>query len=253
MLGARTLHGGARRVAPTGVKRDISLAAIVAKLGGFGGPTVSKDLKVPPKIPTVTKLEWSSPLKVVKYPDPRLRAVNAKVGVFDESLMQLAKEMIAVMYTDDGVGLAAPQVGVNVRVMVFNPVGREKPGNEVILVNPEIMSQSGPRGTLEEGCLSFPKIFGEVDRPTDIVVKAQNEKGEAMQLKLGGPTDEGVWLSRIFQHEYDHLQGILFHDRMGKDVVTGVRERLVAMEEEFVAANPGVKVQRLPAPKKPGF
>uniref|UniRef100_A0A7R9YZE9 Peptide deformylase n=1 Tax=Chlamydomonas euryale TaxID=1486919 RepID=A0A7R9YZE9_9CHLO len=134
-----------------------------ARAGGFGAPQVSRDLKVPAKLPTVTQLEWSSPLEIVKYPDPRLRAVNAKVGVFDESLLRLAKEMIEVMYQDDGVGLAAPQVGINLRLMVFNPDGQGKPGNEAILCNPEIMSMGGQKVAMEEGCLSFPRIYGRVE------------------------------------------------------------------------------------------
>lgn len=218
---------------------------------GFAAPAVSKDLLVPKNAPTVTKLEYQLPLSIVKYPDPRLRRVNAKVNVFDESLMRLAKDMIRVMYEDDGVGLAAPQVGVNIRLMVFNPEGKTKPGNESILVNPEIsFTSSETQVTDTEGCLSFPKMYAEVQRFRDIKVRAQNEKGEEVQLDLGGDDEAGAWVSRIFQHEYDHLQGILFHDRMKKVEVDKIREDLLAQEQAFVAANPGVEVQLLDA-KKP--
>lgn len=192
----------------------------------------------------MTKLEWTSPLQIVKYPDPRLRAVNAKIGVFDDSLLRLAKEMIEVMYQDDGVGLAAPQVGVNVRLMVFNPAGRDKPGNESILVNPEIVEQLGGKEADTEGCLSFPQIYGDVERSRQISIKAQDEKGNPVKLTLTDP-----WVARIFQHEYDHLQGVLFHDRMKPAVLETVRSELVALEEGFLAANPGAKINRVPPPK----
>lgn len=203
----------------------------------------------PKGLPVVTKLEWSKPLGIVKYPDPRLRQVNAKVGVFDGSLIELAKEMAEIMYQDDGVGLAAPQVGVNIRMMIFNPRGREGRGQDTILVNPEIIVAAKPNATETEGCLSFPKIYADVERPRDVTVRAQNEKGETVHLQLGGENEEAAWISRIFQHEYDHLQGILFHDRMKPAILETVRAPLVEMEETFVAAQPGVKVQRVPAVK----
>eukprot|EP00200_Dunaliella_tertiolecta_P004990 CAMPEP_0202354706 /NCGR_PEP_ID=MMETSP1126-20121109/9911_1 /ASSEMBLY_ACC=CAM_ASM_000457 /TAXON_ID=3047 /ORGANISM="Dunaliella tertiolecta, Strain CCMP1320" /LENGTH=235 /DNA_ID=CAMNT_0048947211 /DNA_START=132 /DNA_END=839 /DNA_ORIENTATION=+ len=214
---------------------------------GFGQKT-AKDVKGK-DAPVVDKLEWERPLQIVKYPDPRLRAVNARINCFDDSLVQLAKEMIEIMYQDDGVGLAAPQVGVNVRLMVFNPYGSEKPGNESILVNPEVVESSRIKGTGEEGCLSFPKIYGEVERPRDVVVHAQNEKGEPISLNLGGSDIDQAWISRIFQHEYDHLQGVLFHDRMRPNVIESNRKQLVALEEAFISANPGVPVKRIPPPK----
>lgn len=112
----------------------------------------------------MTKIEWQSPLSIIQYPDPRLRAVNGRVGVFDEKLAALAREMFDVMYRseDGGVGLAAPQVGVNLRLMVFNPGKEREPEEEVVLVNPQVISASGAIRGFEEGCLSFPGIYGEV-------------------------------------------------------------------------------------------
>ncbi|KAG2496147.1 hypothetical protein HYH03_005749 [Edaphochlamys debaryana] len=225
----------------------LAVCARAAKSSGKGFGTASKALQ---EIPTITKLEWTSPLQIVKYPDPKLRAVNARIGVFDDSLSKLAKEMIEVMYQDDGVGLAAPQVGVNVRLMVFNPEGKGRPGNESVLVNPEIVEQTGGKELDEEGCLSFPRIYGDVERSRNVVVKAQDAKGNPIKLTLTDP-----WIARIFQHEYDHLQGVLFHDRMKSTVLETVRPSLVALEEEFLAANPGqaAAVVRLKPPKAKGF
>lgn len=112
----------------------------------------------------MTKIEWQSPLSIIQYPDPRLRAVNGRVGAFDESLARLSKEMFEVMYAseDGGVGLAAPQVGVNLRLMVFNPGKEREKEEEVVLVNPQVVSASGPIRGFEEGCLSFPGVYGEV-------------------------------------------------------------------------------------------
>ena len=112
----------------------------------------------------MTKIEWQSPLSIIQYPDPRLRAVNGRVGAFDESLARLSREMFEVMYAseDGGVGLAAPQVGVNLRLMVFNPGKDREKEEEVVLVNPQVISASGPIRGFEEGCLSFPGVYGEV-------------------------------------------------------------------------------------------
>eukprot|EP00951_Prasinocladus_malaysianus_P007248 scaffold52096_cov30-Prasinocladus_malaysianus.AAC.1 len=114
----------------------------------------------------LTKLEWDSPLtldSIVKYPDPVLRAPNGRVATFDDDLKKLAAEMLEVMYQDDGVGLAAPQVGVNVQLMVFNPEGIKGHGEEFILCNPRIISTGKDSDIDEEGCLSFPGILGDVE------------------------------------------------------------------------------------------
>jgi len=116
--------------------------------------------------PDVTKLVWDSPLtidSIVKYPDPRLRAPNGRIATFDEDLKKLASEMFDVMYEDDGVGLAAPQVGVNAQLMVFNPTGEKGKGEEFILCNPRVISSGKKTESEEEGCLSFPGINGDVE------------------------------------------------------------------------------------------
>jgi peptide deformylase len=102
---------------------------------------------------------------VLKYPDPRLRAPNAEITEFGPEVAALAKEMFKVMYAMNGVGLAAPQVGVNQRLMVFNPMGdKVKWLNEVVLCNPVIVESSAKTEVAEEGCLSFPGMAGDVCR-----------------------------------------------------------------------------------------
>ncbi|KAL4517077.1 hypothetical protein Ndes2526B_g00671 [Nannochloris sp. 'desiccata'] len=205
------------------------------------GKDEEKEEAEDPGLPAVTTLSWESPLTILKYPDPRLRAPNAPVGCFDDSLRQLAEEMFVVMYDDDGVGLAAPQVGANVRLMVFNETGdKEKREAEVVLVNPRIISTSKDGKVFEEGCLSFPNLYGDVIRPSKVRVRAQDLSGKSFVINISG------FPARIFQHEYDHLQGTLFCDRMVPEALAETRKELVKMEEEFIAANPGVEVQRIP-------
>ena len=148
-------------------------------------------------------------LKILKYPNPKLRSENAVVSVFDDALRQRASEMLLVMYAADGIGLAAPQVGLNERLMVFNELGDpSKPDKEMVLVNPTILSKSDKTDLREEGCLSFPLINGKVERSTAIEVQYQSLTGETVQKKFEGMP------ARIFQHEYDHLDKVLFIDRL---------------------------------------
>ncbi|PSC76281.1 peptide deformylase [Micractinium conductrix] len=199
----------------------------------------AEDVEEDISAPLVTKLEWQSPLAVLPYPDPRLRAVNVRIGVFDDSLRRLAEEMFEVMYQDDGVGLAAPQVGVNVRLMVFNETGEKDKGEEIVLVNPQIVNTGKSRNLFEEGCLSFPTIYADVERPSKVRIKAQDLQGRKFTLSLTG------FPARIFQHEYDHLDGTLFHDRMEPDVLATVKQQLVEMEEAYLTKNPGADIQRV--------
>lgn len=185
-------------------------------------------------------VQWTSPLSIVKYPDPVLRAPNAIIDCFDDSLRRLAEEMFEVMYEDDGVGLAAPQVGVNVRMMVFNETGeKDRRDAEVVLVNPRIISSSKDKRVFEEGCLSFPKIYGDVVRPGKVRVKAQDLSGKSFFINID------KFPARIFQHEYDHLQGTLFCDRMSSDVLDSVRNDLVQLEEDYIQKNPQTTIQRI--------
>ena len=106
---------------------------------------------------------FTLPLAIQKYPHVSLRNDNKTIGVFDEQLESLAQAMFTIMYDTEGVGLAAPQVGVNYRMMVYNEAGEPGRGKEVVLVNPKITKFSKTKDLFEEGCLSFPKIYADVE------------------------------------------------------------------------------------------
>ncbi|CAM8971151.1 unnamed protein product [Rhodiola kirilowii] len=179
------------------------------------------------EIATESDMQFESPLRIVEYPDPRLRARNKRIETFDENLKKLAEEMFDVMYKTDGVGLAAPQVGVNVQLMVFNPEGEKGEGEEVVLVNPKVYKSSQKLVPFEEGCLSFPEIYADVKRPESIKIDARDITGAKFSLNLSG------FPARVFQHEFDHLQGVLFFDRMSDEVLASILPQLQALEKKY--------------------
>jgi len=170
-------------------------------------------------------------LRVLKYPHKALRAANADITeeeLASGEISDIAKQMFLVMYGTQGVGLAAPQVGINKRLMVYNESGDKKKWmQETVMVNPRIIAFSEALDVEEEGCLSFPGMRGDVERPKWIKVEALNLKGKKMKKKFIG------WEARIFQHEYDHLDGVLYPDRMADEGKEGVKERLNELIAEF--------------------
>jgi len=169
-------------------------------------------------------------LRIVKYPHPSLRAKNEEVSLPDDqkSITKLAKDMLLIMYAAEGVGLAAPQVGVNKRLMVYNPTGDSKKWlEETILVNPVIVEFSDAKDEDIEGCLSFPDMQGEVSRSKWIKVEALTPTGRKVKKKYKG------WEARIFQHEYDHLDGTVYTDRLSDETREKVQPRLNELIEEY--------------------
>ncbi len=166
-------------------------------------------------------------MDVVLYPDPVLRLRGKPITEFDASLRATAEQMIEKMYEHTGVGLAAPQVGLQLRLFVFNPAGsKEDTSDERAFCNPQILSKK----TLEwgeEGCLSIPEIYGEVERHTKIVVRYQDLDGKEHEESL---TD---FPARVFQHEHDHVEGILFIDRLSAGDKIRVRKKLEKLEESY--------------------
>ena len=157
----------------------------------------------------------------------------------DGSIAKIAREMLLIMYAAQGVGLAAPQVGINKRLMVYNESGdRSKWINEVILINPVITEFSDTTDIEIEGCLSFPQMNGSVERSKWIKVEAMNLKGKTIKKKYKG------WEARIFQHEYDHLDGVVYIDRLIDDdnKETVVKPRLAELIQQHDAQLYGAPV-----------
>jgi peptide deformylase len=152
---------------------------------------------------------------IVTLPEPVLRRKARPINKFDTNLQTLIDDMIETMREAPGVGLAAPQVGISERLIVIEfmepPEDEEEP-KEVkpklyVMINPEIVKTSEEKVLGVEGCLSIPGLVGEVERFERVQIKGLNRRGQPMKVKAEG------WLARIFQHEMDHLNGVVFPDR----------------------------------------
>jgi peptide deformylase len=146
-------------------------------------------------------------LTIVKYPEPVLSQPGEPVTEFDDELRKLVADMFETTYSAQGIGLAAPQVGVSKRLTVIDLSLGKEPKDKLVLINPEVISSEG-RLYEEEGCLSFPEIREKVVRAAKVRIRAQDEYGKWFEM------DGEDLLSRAFQHEIDHLDGILFIFRM---------------------------------------
>lgn len=148
-------------------------------------------------------------MKIVRIGEPVLREKAVRVEQFGESLKKTLDEMIVLMRKRSGVGLAAPQIGIPERFFVVQEPG----GQPMVFVNPEIIETSLETVDFTEGCLSVPGVWGDVSRPESIRIQAMNADGKVFRLDADG------YLARIIQHEYDHLNGVLFVDHLkGKDL-----------------------------------
>ncbi len=157
--------------------------------------------------------------KIVTLPEPVLRRKAKAVAKFDKDLQTVIEDMIETMREAPGVGLAAPQIGLSERLIVVEYYEHEEdevkaeeneeetPKKVWAMINPEIVKASEDMVMGVEGCLSIPNLVGEVERHAEIQVKGLNRHGKPMKVKAKG------WLARIFQHEIDHLNGVLFPDR----------------------------------------
>lgn len=141
------------------------------------------------------------------HPDPVLRVKCREVTEFDEALRKLASDMIETMHAAPGVGLAAPQIGRDIRIAVIDLSVGEDPKQVYVFVNPEIVLREGAEAA-EEGCLSLPGITDKVERPTRVVIQAQDLEGRPIEIRADD------WLARAFCHEIDHLDGVLFTDHL---------------------------------------
>lgn len=159
-------------------------------------------------------------LKVRILGDPILRAKAAPVRVFDAALAELAQDMLETMDDAPGVGLAAPQVGVSTRLFVYDS---GEPGERGAICNPEITWRSEELVEMEEGCLSIPEAYFPVTRPASVTVEGVGVDGQPLTI-----TADDV-LARIFQHEIDHLDGILFIDHLPKELR---KQAMAALREQ---------------------
>jgi peptide deformylase len=172
---------------------------------------------------------WSeSAVRIVKYPHPTLRYKSKPVRRVDGELRKMIHQMYDLMYTHEGIGLAANQVDLPYRLFVMNiksdSTAKEE---EHAFINPVILQRKGGMEEKDEGCLSLPDVHGPVKRPRKIVLNAYNLAGEEVTWEMDG------MYARVVQHECDHLDGILFVDRLSEANLLAVKEALQDMEAAF--------------------
>jgi peptide deformylase len=147
---------------------------------------------------------------IIVLPDPKLRLVSQKIVRIDESLRKLMDDMIETMHDAPGVGLAAIQIAEPIRLVVVDVAKNEEEPQPQAFINPEIVWSSEDRSTYEEGCLSIPEYYAEVERPASVRARYLDREGEKREILA-----EGL-LATVLQHEIDHLDGILFIDHISK-------------------------------------
>lgn len=165
-------------------------------------------------------------LSIVRYPHPTLRHRSKTVQRVDKELKAIVAQMFELMYEHSGVGLAANQVDLPLRIFVANPAGKRGEGEELVCINPELNFPKGSESD-REGCLSLPGIYGDVKRPEQIQLSAYDLAGNPIERKLDG------FLARIIQHEKDHLDGVFFFDRMTEEQRGELAEELEELESDY--------------------
>ncbi len=155
-------------------------------------------------------------LEILVAPDPRLKKKAAPVAKVDGGVRALMDDMLETMYDARGIGLAAPQVGVLKRVIVADVAREDEDANPITLANPEIIKRSPEMNVHDEGCLSLPEHYAEVERPEKVTVRYLDREGEIRVLDAGG------LLATCIQHEIDHLEGTLFVDH-----ISGLRRTMI--------------------------
>jgi peptide deformylase len=166
-------------------------------------------------------------LSIVTYPDPLLRRSAEEVRLPDDALSALINDMFTAMKENDGVGLAAPQMGMSRRVIVISL--EEKEFSRLALINPTVEYTSPRTDTAEEGCLSLPGVRADVPRPVEAVVRGTTRSGRTVEITARD------LLARVLLHEIDHLNGVLFIDRAGKRERSRIASDLNALERRYQA------------------
>lgn len=166
-------------------------------------------------------------LEVVLHPHPALRWKSREVTKIDTGLKQMVEQMFELMYAHKGIGLAANQVALPYRLFVINPSGdRSEKDQEQVFINPQITRRNGSEED-EEGCLSLPEVFGPVTRATRIVVDAFDLAGQQFEMDLQDLP------ARVVQHEYDHVDGVLFTDRVPATAIPKLQPLIADLELQF--------------------
>ena len=147
---------------------------------------------------------------ILILPDKRLRLVSKPIAKIDAATKQLVEDMFDTMYDAPGIGLAAIQIGEPRRIVTMDLAKKDEPKEPQVFINPELVSKSGDKNTHEEGCLSIPEYYEEVERPASVTVKYLDADGKAQQVEATG------LLATCLQHEIDHLNGVLFIDHISK-------------------------------------
>lgn len=164
-------------------------------------------------------------LAIVYHGDPRLTRPTRRVAAVTPDVVEKARAMFQVMYREGGIGLAAPQVGLTERMFVMNLAGEEGAGEEQVILNPELLAFASDLAEATEGCLSFPGITGRVARPAAVRVRYMDLHGATHEI------DAAELLGRCFQHETDHLDGVLMIERFSPTDQLGLKRKLRELAE----------------------
>ena len=200
---AEACTGGGPRSGPAAVPRRLPVGSAWAAAGG-----------------RLARMD----LDIVYWPDPVLLTPAEPVGAVDDGVRAVAAAMRRVMFRLRGVGLAAPQVGVGRRLMIVCPTGA--PGEEEVILDPEILGREG-EAEGDEGCLSLPGVYGPVRRAERIRVRYRDLDGRSHERELED------FPARVFQHEHDHLEGILFPDRMTPEARAAIEDELESFRRAY--------------------
>lgn len=166
-------------------------------------------------------------MQILTYPHPTLRRVSKPLKRVDADLRKTIREMFDLMYAAKGIGLAANQVDLPLRLFIVNLEANPETGEELVFLNPVISRPRGGAEEAEEGCLSLPGLYGPVIRPKEVRINAYNLSGQEFEADVSG------LFARCVQHELDHLDGVLFPDRMSTTARADIQEEIDVFETDF--------------------
>ena len=174
-------------------------------------------------------------MEIIHYPHPTLRHHSKTIRRIDRELQSAVREMFELMYDARGIGLAANQVDLPLQMFILNVSGEPDNGEELVFVNPVVDQPKGSKVS-EEGCLSIPGVHADVNRPSQVHIMAYDLAGNEIDMVVDG------LLARVIQHEYDHLHGVLFVDRISDSAKKQIAQELEAFELEFNSLQLGKKI-----------